>query len=128
MHVEVLAELRLKPDAVDARVVRVQALDDGPGVVGGAVVDEDQLERPPVECGYRAPVELLDRGLLVQEVTTTERAGSDIGARSVPPATARPGSTVEPVTDAVWRDVHRGRVWRLQACRIVEESAELAAL
>jgi hypothetical protein len=32
------------------------------------------------------------------------------------------------VTDAVWRDVHRGRVWRAQACRIVEESAELAAL
>jgi hypothetical protein len=31
-------------------------------------------------------------------------------------------------TDAVWRDVHRGRVWRAQACRIVEESAELIAL
>lgn len=31
-------------------------------------------------------------------------------------------------TDAVWRDVHRGRVWRAQACRIVEESAELVAL
>ena len=26
--------------------------------------------------------------------------------------------------DAVWRDVHRGRVWRAQACRIVEESPE----
>jgi hypothetical protein len=31
-------------------------------------------------------------------------------------------------TDAVWRDVHRGRVWRAQACRIVEESAELLVL
>ena len=31
-------------------------------------------------------------------------------------------------TDAVWRDVHRGRVWRAQACRIVEESAEVVAL
>ena len=30
--------------------------------------------------------------------------------------------------DAVWRDVHRGRVWRAQACRIVEESAETIAL
>ena len=29
------------------------------------------------------------------------------------------------VTDAVWRDVHRGRVWRAQACRIVEDSSEL---
>jgi len=31
-------------------------------------------------------------------------------------------------TDAVWRDVHRGRVWRAQACRIVEETHELVAL
>jgi predicted RNA-binding protein associated with RNAse of E/G family len=31
-------------------------------------------------------------------------------------------------TDAVWRDVHRGRVWRAQACRIVEDSPELLAL
>jgi uncharacterized protein len=30
--------------------------------------------------------------------------------------------------DAVWRDVHRGRVWRAQACRIVEETAELLVL
>ena len=30
--------------------------------------------------------------------------------------------------DSVWRDVHRGRVWRAQACRIVEESPELVAL
>jgi predicted RNA-binding protein associated with RNAse of E/G family len=30
--------------------------------------------------------------------------------------------------DAVWRDVHRGRVWRAQACRIVEESPETIAL
>ena len=30
--------------------------------------------------------------------------------------------------DAVWRDVHRGRVWRAQACRIVEETPEHAAL
>ena len=30
--------------------------------------------------------------------------------------------------DAVWRDVHRGRVWRAQACRIVEDSAETVAL
>jgi hypothetical protein len=30
--------------------------------------------------------------------------------------------------DAVWRDVHRGRVWRAQACRVVEETPEHAAL
>ncbi len=30
--------------------------------------------------------------------------------------------------DAVWRDVHRGRVWRAQACRVVEESPDLVAL
>ena len=32
------------------------------------------------------------------------------------------------MTDAVWRDVHRGRIWRAQACRIVEETPELVAL
>jgi hypothetical protein len=32
------------------------------------------------------------------------------------------------LTDAVWRDVHRGRVWRAQACRIVDETPELVAL
>jgi Protein of unknown function (DUF402) len=32
------------------------------------------------------------------------------------------------MSDSVWRDVHRGRVWRAQACRIVEESPELVAL
>ena len=32
------------------------------------------------------------------------------------------------MSDAVWRDVHRGRVWRAQACRIVEESPDLVAL
>jgi hypothetical protein len=30
--------------------------------------------------------------------------------------------------DAVWRDVHDGRVWRAQACRIVAESDELLVL
>ena len=32
------------------------------------------------------------------------------------------------MSDAVWRDVHLGRVWRARACRIVEESPELVAL
>ena len=32
------------------------------------------------------------------------------------------------VSDAAWRDLHRGRVWRVQACRIVEESPETIAL
>jgi Protein of unknown function (DUF402) len=32
------------------------------------------------------------------------------------------------VTDAVWRDVHRGRVWRAQACRIVAETPERIVL
>ena len=32
------------------------------------------------------------------------------------------------LTDAAWRDVHDGRVWRAQACRIVEETAETIAL
>jgi predicted RNA-binding protein associated with RNAse of E/G family len=31
-------------------------------------------------------------------------------------------------THAVWRDVHRGRVWRAQACRVVEDSPETIAL
>jgi hypothetical protein len=30
-------------------------------------------------------------------------------------------------THAVWRDVHRGRVWRAQACRVVEDSPETIA-
>ncbi|MDX6397187.1 MAG: hypothetical protein QOJ43_595, partial [Gaiellaceae bacterium] len=29
------------------------------------------------------------------------------------------------MSDAVWRDVHRGRVWRARACRIIEETPEL---
>ena len=32
------------------------------------------------------------------------------------------------MSDAVWRDVHQGRVWRAQACRIVEESPDTVAL
>jgi hypothetical protein len=32
------------------------------------------------------------------------------------------------VTDSAWRDVHDGRVWRAQACRIVEDRPELLAL
>ncbi len=32
------------------------------------------------------------------------------------------------MSDAVWRDVHHGRVWRAQACRVVEESAQTIAL
>ncbi len=35
---------------------------------------------------------------------------------------------MSPSADAAWRDVHRGRVWRAQACRIVEESPDLIAL
>ena len=31
-------------------------------------------------------------------------------------------------TGEVWRDVHRGRVWRAQACRVVAETDELLAL
>ena len=30
--------------------------------------------------------------------------------------------------DAVWRDVHHGRVWRAQACRVVEETPDVVAL
>jgi hypothetical protein len=30
------------------------------------------------------------------------------------------------LTDAAWRDVHDGRVWRAQACRIVEENGLIA--
>jgi len=30
--------------------------------------------------------------------------------------------------DAVWRDIHRGRVWRAQACRIVAETVDVVAL
>ena len=32
------------------------------------------------------------------------------------------------MSDAAWRDVHNGRVWRAQACRIVEDSPETIAL
>jgi uncharacterized protein len=35
---------------------------------------------------------------------------------------------MSPSGDAVWRDVHRGRVWRAQACRIVEEPPDLIVL
>ena len=45
----------------------MQPLDLGPRPVGRAVVDEDQLERLAVEGRYGAPVELLERRLLVQE-------------------------------------------------------------
>jgi hypothetical protein len=32
------------------------------------------------------------------------------------------------LTDSAWRDVHDGRVWRAQACRVVEDSAEAIVL
>ena len=32
------------------------------------------------------------------------------------------------LNDAAWRDVHGGRVWRAQACRIVEETEQTIAL
>jgi hypothetical protein len=32
------------------------------------------------------------------------------------------------VSEAAWRDIHDGRVWRVQACRIVEESEETFVL
>lgn len=32
------------------------------------------------------------------------------------------------MNDAVWRDVHHGRVWRAQACRVVEDSEEAIVL
>ena len=32
------------------------------------------------------------------------------------------------MSDAVWRDVHNGRVWRAQACRIVEETDSVLVL
>jgi hypothetical protein len=32
------------------------------------------------------------------------------------------------MSDSVWRDVHRGRVWRAQACRVVEDSADVLVL
>ena len=32
------------------------------------------------------------------------------------------------MSDAVWRDVHLGRVWRAQACRVVEEADDLLVL
>jgi len=31
-------------------------------------------------------------------------------------------------TDAAWRDVHKGRVWRAVACRVVRDSHEIIAL
>ena len=67
VHRRVLAEVALEADGAHARVGGVQALDRGPRSVGRAVVDEDQLERLSVECRYGAPIELLDRALLVQE-------------------------------------------------------------
>ena len=67
MHRRVLAEVALEADGAHARVGGVQPLDRGPGPVGRAVVDEDQLERLAVERRDGAPVELVDRALLVQE-------------------------------------------------------------
>ena len=116
VHRRVLAEVPLEADGVDARVGRVQPLELGPGPVGRAVVDEDQLERlcrrGPIRCAGRAP---RATPASFRSVTTTERSGeSAIGGKER--------------TDAVWRDVHRGRVWRAQACRIIEESPELIVL
>ena len=32
------------------------------------------------------------------------------------------------MSDVAWRDIHHGRVWRVQACRLVEDSPETIAL
>ena len=52
VHRRVLAEVPLEADRPHPRVGCVQALEHGEGAVGGAVVDEDELERPaePVEA------------------------------------------------------------------------------
>ena len=67
MHRRVLAEVALEADRPNARVARVQALERGERAVGGAVVDEHELERPAVDGGDGALVELLDRPFLVQQ-------------------------------------------------------------
>ena len=67
MHRRVLAEVALEADGAHARVGRVQALDDRPGGVARAVVDEHELVVGVAERGRRAPVELLERRRLVQE-------------------------------------------------------------
>ena len=40
----------------------------------------------------------------------------------------RSSSRPDPPPNAVWRDVHRGRVWRAHACRVVEETEDVLAL
>ena len=68
MHGGVLAEAALETDGADAGVVGVQALERGERAVGGAVVDDDDLERPAerLELRDRAPQELVERPRLVQ--------------------------------------------------------------
>jgi hypothetical protein len=63
----VLAEVALEANAANVLVPGVQLLDDAPGTVCGAVVDEDELVRPAarLERGDRLAVGLLERALLV---------------------------------------------------------------
>ena len=67
VHRRVLAEVALEADGADARVGGVQPLDDRPGAVARAVVDEDELEAAPVERRHDPAVELLERARLVVE-------------------------------------------------------------
>src|SRR6266511_6335818 len=64
-----LAEVALETHRTNARVGAVQTLERGKGAVGGAIVDEDELEGAwtRLERGDRPAIELLDRPGLVVE-------------------------------------------------------------
>ena len=73
-----LAKVAAEADPTDAGVGVVQAFDELPGAVGGAVVDEDQLETALAERLEDAAAELLDRGLLVVEGDDDREVGRGV--------------------------------------------------
>jgi hypothetical protein len=78
-----LSEVALEADDPDAVVGGVQALESREGPVGGAVVDEDQLEGrvERLERRDRPCVQLLERGRLVEDGDDDREVG--LGARAL---------------------------------------------
>ena len=80
-----VAEVARQVDDPHARIARGQPLEHQRRAVGGAVVDQHQLERQALERGADAGVELLDRPLLVvdrrDDADQLENARADAGRR-----------------------------------------------
>ncbi len=82
MHRRVLPEVALEAHRANAPVAAVQALERRKGAVGGAVVDEDQLERARagIEHGDGPAIELLDgAGLVVERDDYREIGRRELG-------------------------------------------------